>query len=1126
MRLVKSFLVGTAVVALLPAAAFAQSVLTGEITDNTGGVLPGVTVEASSPALIEGSRIAISDGTGRYNIVNLRPGVYSVTMSLPGFSTFVQEGIEVQASTNVTINGALSVGALEETVTVSGAAPVVDVQSAARTEVIQRDVIDALPTPRNTQSIGYLAQGVRLTRPDVGGAQMMEQVRMSVHGATPRHTTMQVDGMIVNAALGDGRIMNYNNQALSQEMAMTTSGNNAEVAAGGLRLNMIPKDGGNQLSGSNYVGFTLNQGWQADNFTQEIQDLGLTSNQGVTNIHDINPALGGPILQDKLWYFTSARAISVDELFAGAFQPTLRTDVGPEVIQDYFKRGAKITCEDPNRSIGCVGDHPAVAGAERAVAEQHVRSVLLRLTSQVSQRNKVSAYLDRIFKWKKREFSTTREPIQAAGYRDPGQANYHTFQAKWTSTISSRALLEVGYSQVYERLLIASQPESALREVFPDNIPLPNLRAETPSNLRTCIATPCFWDAGYDQTGPWFQNAVIGDLSTGLQTNNYWGDIWITPSDRRYPNASLSYVTGSHNFKVGMQWSFGNDGDTRDRLGHINIRPYNGLPQACDSDPSVPCEARHVVEALNYPTSWNTTVRADRGFYVQDTWTLDRLTINAGVRHDHFESLINTFRTGGALQGGRFISQRAAPEIPATPYWNDLVPRLSATYDLFGDARTALKFSMNKYMRPYASGHAERYSPYREISDRRPWFDCVMKPSVHQTGVDTDPRAACATAADLAGLPASPEFYLGTNYDGIPQDHEIGLLGNSTVFREGGVAIPASRPDPNLQREYNWEYSTSIQHEIAPRVSLTVAYYHRVFGDIEQSANLGLAACADPSNVTPGVPCGDWLPFAVNFDDPAQSNGMGRIAHLNSIGQGVDLYDGQLIAFNRLSNTDYLAQYGTPYKTDNLDTTSDINRNYYNGLELSLQARLPNGGTIFGGWTAHQHVQDTCGLTSNPNGVFQEDLIRDDEDILRGGQFCDQSALGMPFRNDFKLFGAYPLPGDFQFSGSIQAYSGAERELRWTIPASYYPDGQRTIGSPIQLFAPGTNYFDYWTQVDIAIRKIFRFGGLESSVQADLYNLMNAAVVVDETESYGGSWGRPTRLLQGRLLRMAFQVKW
>ena len=202
------------------------------------------------------------------------------------------------------------------------------------------------------------------------------------------------------------------------------------------------------------------------------------------------------------------------------------------------------------------------------------------------------------------------------------------------------------------------------------------------------FATPCYWDAGYNQTGPWFENATIVDTGTGIQTNNYWGDIWVTPSDRRYPNASLSYVTGSHNFKVGMQWSFGNDGDTRNRPGHINMRPRNGLPQPCDADLSVPCEDRHYITANNYPTSWNTTVRADRGIYVQDTWTLDRLTINAGVRYDHFESLMNTFRTGD-LGGGRFISARSAPELPATPYWNDIVPRFSVVYDLFGDARTA-----------------------------------------------------------------------------------------------------------------------------------------------------------------------------------------------------------------------------------------------------------------------------------------------------------------------------------------------------------------------------------------------------------------------------------------------------
>ena len=124
----------------------------------------------------------------------------------------------------------------------------------------------------------------------------------------------------------------------------------------------------------------------------------------------------------------------------------------------------------------------------------------------------------------------------------------------------------------------------------------------------------------------------------------------------------------------------------------------------------------------------------------------------------------------------------------------------------------------------------------------------------------------------------------------------------------------------------------------------------------------------------------------------------------------------------------------------------------------------------------------------DPNGVSIEDPIRGaDEGIRRGGRWCDQSALGMPFRHDFKLFGAYPLPGDFEFSGSNPGVLGGERELTWSVPSSYFPGGVRTRGATVQLFQPGTNFLPYWTQVDIALRRIFRFGGVESSVQADIY---------------------------------------
>ena len=404
-------------------------------------------MEAASPALIEGRRIAVTDGTGRYTIVDLRPGIYSVTMTLPGFSTFVQEGIAVPANFTQTVNGALSVGGIEETVTVSGASPIVDIQSAGRTETLSRDTIDALPPPRNTQSIGYLAQGVRLSRPDVGGSQMMEQVYMISHGANQEHTNMEVDGMKVNSQMGDGRIMNYNNQALSQEMAITTSGQSAEVSAGGVRLNMIPKDGGNAFSGAMYLGWT-DGAWQADNVDDALRARGLENPNEISNIHDINPSIGGPILRDKLWFFTSARGISVDEGVVNA---------------------------------------PNLPDGSPAIVEQYVRSALFRITTQVTPRNKFSTYLDRIFKFKDREFVFGVEPLKASSHRNPDHANYHTFQAKWTSTISNRVLLEAGYSQVYERLLSEYQPG-----VFEPK----------PADLLTCIETPCYHPSTYDQSGP------------------------------------------------------------------------------------------------------------------------------------------------------------------------------------------------------------------------------------------------------------------------------------------------------------------------------------------------------------------------------------------------------------------------------------------------------------------------------------------------------------------------------------------------------------------------------------------------------------------------------------------------
>ena len=159
-----------ACVLLFPEGVAAQSQLNGVVRDESGGVLPGVTVEAASPVLIEKVRTAVTDDQGRFNIVDIRPGVYRITFTLTGFNTVVRDNVEVPGGVAVTTNVDLKVGALEETITVSGQTPLVDVTQATRTQVLTRDLIDALPSTRNIMSVGMMVPGIRLGTPDVGGS--------------------------------------------------------------------------------------------------------------------------------------------------------------------------------------------------------------------------------------------------------------------------------------------------------------------------------------------------------------------------------------------------------------------------------------------------------------------------------------------------------------------------------------------------------------------------------------------------------------------------------------------------------------------------------------------------------------------------------------------------------------------------------------------------------------------------------------------------------------------------------------------------------------------------------------------------------------------------------------------
>jgi hypothetical protein len=419
-----------ALVALIamPALAEAQSAFTGVVRDTSGAVLPGVTVEAQSPVLIEGARTAVTDSGGQFRIVDLRPGTYALVFTLPGFKTSRLEGLVLETDFTATVNGTLEVGTLEESVTVTGASPVVDVASTARVQVLTREALDTLPTGRSIYSMAQLVPGVNLNQPDVGGSRAMQQTYMSTRGLTSANNIVQVDGLMINGLDGDGAVQQYINNAFVQEMTYLTAGAGADVSPGGVRVNIVPRDGGNQFSGS-FFGAWNDGAWQSDNMTPELAATGLRAIDKINKIWDFNFGMGGPIKRNVLWFYGSMR-------HWGVHAPIADTFLVPGGGDPFPCQSGAISCD-------------------QGVDDQQIKSAVLRLTWQASPRNKLSVFFDEIDKYRGHGMNAGVDANTASQvWTSP---LYNDAALKWTSTLSSRMLLEAGFSMNYEQYVIVNQ---------------------------------------------------------------------------------------------------------------------------------------------------------------------------------------------------------------------------------------------------------------------------------------------------------------------------------------------------------------------------------------------------------------------------------------------------------------------------------------------------------------------------------------------------------------------------------------------------------------------------------------------------------------------------------------------
>jgi hypothetical protein len=1025
-----------AVVFLLPSSASAQASIAGSTRDTSGAALPGVTVEASSPALIEKVRIAVSDERGLFRIVNLPPGTYSVTFALPGFNQVKRDGIELSGSFNATVDADLTVGGVTETLTVTGASPIVDVQSIRRQTTISNEVLTSIPTARSWAATALLIPGIVT----IGGSPADVQVtpQMTVFGGAGGRNNegrMQVDGLNAGAGLGGSGVSTYiADISNAQEVVTTTSGGLGEVEVGGPSLSIIPKSGGNTLRGAAYLS-GVSKGMVSSNYSTELQTLGLTTPGKLLKQWDFTGGVGGPIVKDRVWYYVTARDEGQHRSIPNVF-PNLNAG-------------------DPTKFLYAPDRTREVRGAESW------RLYSGRATVQATSRDKINFHWDEQHACNGATFTSTgdgcrQQPESEAaigplglggltsttspeigGYLDTHpRVRLLTYQ----STLTNRMLIDAGFG--------AYQSPFGPRE-SPGNTTRPLARV-----TEQCAAG-C---------------AANGELPGMVYRSANWGSSW----DAQYTwRAAVSYVTGAHNLKVG----YGGVALVSDLENHTN-----DLNLAYTFSNGVPISLSQSL--LPYTISYRTR---NRSFYVQDQWTLGRMTLQGALRFDHNWS----FSPEQTIPASAFLANPLVfPKTDGVTGYNDLSPRGGIAYDLFGNGKTAIKVNFGKYLEPTSNNNNYILSnPITRIATTaaRGWTDSNGNRTPDCDLRNQGAQNLTATGGDICAASNAQTF--GTTTQTTANIDEKILSG-------WGV------------RSNDWQIGASIQQQVLPRVSVEFGYFRRWLNNFTITDNLATTAA-------------DYTEYSITApSDPRLPGGGGYAVNgLNNVVQS---------KFGQTSN--------------NITLADDIGDQYqrYNGVLLNVSARLGAGVQFQGGINTGKTVQDNCAVraqvpelqTQVPGFTTAAGVS---PNVHPGNPFCHSDP---GFVTKLTALGSYTVPKiDVSVAGTLRSDQGGVLAANWNAPVALVSAAlgrpAAVVGTtvPIHLVAPGEVWGDRVNALDLRFAKILRFGRMRYNVGVDIINVTNSNAILTYNQNFNpavttGSqaWLAPQSVLTPRFFKLGAQI--
>jgi hypothetical protein len=777
------------------------------------------------------------------------------------------------------------------------------------------------------------------------------------------------------------------------------------VEVGGPIVNLIPRTGGNTFE-NRFQASGLTGAMQADNYTAELRARGLRSTNKTNYQWDSSLSNSGPIIRDRIWFYYATRYNGSGSTVAGMYYNKNAGDITKWTYEPDFNR-------------------PAISSSKGTITPT------MRLTMQLTQRDRLGSFWDAgAFRLKNYPSVGSSTSAPETGTIDPGNGSSRLQQLTYTSTLTSKLLLEAGLGTYQQNWNGRERPDNN-RELI--------------RVVEQC-ATGC----------P--DNGNIPGLTYRAQN---WNADWMSPNRLR---ASATYVTGAHNLKAGYQGVLHiNKSSPRTNNYNLQYRFNNGVPnQLTQNLPPYTTDERTRYNAL----------------YVQDQWTLGRMTVQGALRYDHAWSYYPAQQIGAT----RFLpTPLMFPETKGVLGYDDISPRMGMTYDVFGTGKTALKFNAGRYLEAAVNGNGN-YSELRPVSRvatsvTRTWTDANRNFNPDCDLMSGSTQDLRASGGDFCGQWSNLNF--GKEVYSLSYDEQI---------LKGWYNRPS-----------DWQIGATIQHEVLPRVSVEVGYTRRWLQNFTVTDNRAVAAS-------------DFTMFSITAPlDRRLPGGGGYVVE--------GLYDVNPDKFGLIDNyRTYAPVYGNVSQM-------------YNGVDVNVSARLRNGFQIQGGTSTGQTVIDSCevrdklpeqvsGGASSQGGIAYNPL----------NPYC-HNAPGVTTRAT--AAGSYVLPKvDVQLAATFTSSPGVPLLANWVVPNAIAAQslGRNLSGNltqiTVNLLEPGQMRSERVNILDFRFGKLMRFGQIRSNLALDLYNILNLNTVINQDYTFvpDGAWLRPEEVLTARTAKITLQV--